>query len=156
LIPAIGIVLSLDDPLQPLVSPHHFLFVADKVVAISPYDYCLRSTSGNRYPMKRSNPRVTFPMSHYDLATSTLRMKTSAYQRQIPFFRLWGFSAKTIPPHDDSHRTICHAFGISFSQRTFFDTISPFNPLFGFSLYSFRLFYATPTCISFDPGAIFR
>jgi hypothetical protein len=90
LIPAIGIVLSLDDHLLPSVYPHLFLFLDDKAVVTSIYDHCPRSTSGNRYPMNRSNPRVTFPMSHYDFATSNLRMKTSAYQRHIPFSEYYG------------------------------------------------------------------
>jgi hypothetical protein len=106
-------------------------------------------TSGNRYPMNHSDPSVTFPMSHYDLATSNLRMKASAYQHHIPFPTPMGLFSENNTPHDDSHPNICPLLAFPSLNAHSLDTISSFNPPFGPSLYSLRRYHGTipvPRC----------
>ncbi|KAJ6025519.1 hypothetical protein N7444_013198 [Penicillium canescens] len=112
-------------------------------------------TSGNRYPMNRSNPSVTFPMLHYDLATSNLRMKASAYQRQTTGL----FSENNTPTmiHIETFVSFWH------SLLSTHILLTPYRPLIhhlALLCTAFDVimeqppFLAAPTCISSDSGTL--
>jgi hypothetical protein len=117
-------------------------------------------TSGNRYPMNHSDPSVTFPMSHYDLATSNLRMKASAYQHHIPFPTPMGLFSENNTPTMIHIQTFAHFWHSLLSTHIL---LTPYRPLIhhlallctAFDvIMELPPFLAAPTCISSDSGTL--